>query len=236
MSIATTTPVLRPAKPVVDVNATWRTATAPRLSLVARLRAQGVRDEAVLQAMSQVPRERFIDPALASRAYEDTALPIGMEQTISQPYVVARSIELMRAGKPLDFVLEIGTGCGYQAAVLGMLANEVHSIERIRPLHEKAKANLRHLRLNNVHLLYGDGMLGAPKPKQPYDAIVLAAAGLVTDALKQQLKVGGRIVAPETQRDGRQLLKVFEKRVAGFIEKTYEEVKFVPLLPGVVAA
>ncbi len=226
-------PAPRAPKPVVDIEANWRTPNAPRMAMVARLRAQGVRDETVLEALASVPRERFIDAALASRAYEDTALPIGMEQTISQPYVVARMIEVMRGPKPFENVLEIGTGCGYQAAVLGMLAKTVHSIERIKGLHEKAKANFRHLRLRNVHLIFGDGLLGLPE-KQPFDGIIVAAAGLLPLELRAQLAVGGKMVVPVTQADGRQVLKVYERRVAGFVEKTFDEVRFVPLLSGVV--
>ena len=230
-----TKPPLRP-KPVIDVDANWRTPTAPRMAMVARLRAQGVRDETVLAALASVPRERFVDAALVSRAYEDTALPIGMEQTISQPYVVARMIEVMRGShptKPFEKVLEVGTGCGYQAAVLGMLAKKVCSVERIKGLHELAKANLRHFRLPNVGLSFGDGLVGIPK-EAPFDGIIIAAAGLLPLGLREQLAVGGKMVLPVTQADGRQVLKVYERRVAGFIEKTFDEVRFVPLLSGVV--
>jgi protein-L-isoaspartate(D-aspartate) O-methyltransferase len=221
-------------KPAIDSQQTWRQPQAARVKLVQRLRAQGIADEAVLQAIASIPREKFIDEALRTRAYEDTALPIGAQQTISQPYVVARMAALMTGGKRLKNVLEIGTGCGYQAAVLSELADKVVSVERIKSLHELAKVNLRQLRLRTVHLVYGDGMLGVPSAA-PFDGIIFAAAGLgIPDAVKQQLAVGGKLVAPVEAANGQQIIKVLERRVAGFIEKNYDEVRFVPLLGGMV--
>jgi protein-L-isoaspartate(D-aspartate) O-methyltransferase len=209
---------------------------AIRAAMVARIARQGVKDAKVLAAMDAVPRHLFIEPGLASQAYIDASLPIGHHQTISQPYIVARMIEVLRAnrnGGGLDKVLEIGTGCGYQAAVLSLIAKEVYSIERIKPLHELAKANLRPLRIANIRLHYGDGMLGLPQAA-PFDGIILAAAGLqVPQALLEQMRIGGRLVAPVGAQ--RQVLQLIE-RVGKFewIESTLEDCHFVPLRPGVV--
>jgi protein-L-isoaspartate(D-aspartate) O-methyltransferase len=212
-------------------------SNAIRGAMVARIARQGVRDNKVLAAMESVPRHLFIEPALSSQAYIDASLPIGHHQTISQPYIVARMIEVMRAnsnGGTLDKVLEIGTGCGYQAAVLSLVAREVYSIERIKPLHELARSNLRPLRIANIRLHYGDGMLGLPQVA-PFDGIILAAAGLeVPRALLEQLSIGGRLVAPVGER--RQVLQLIE-RVGKFewTKSTLEDCHFVPLRPGVVA-
>lgn len=209
---------------------------AVRNAMVARVAKQGVRDEKVLAAMAAVPRHMFMEPALSSQAYIDASLPIGHHQTISQPYIVARMIEIMRdnnKGKTLDRVLEIGTGCGYQAAVLSLVAKEIYSIERIKPLHELAKTNLRPLRIPNIRLHYGDGMLGLPQVA-PFDGIILAAAGLeVPQALLDQMAIGGRLVAPVGGRQ--QMLKLIE-RVGKFewTSETMEECHFVPLRPGTV--
>jgi protein-L-isoaspartate(D-aspartate) O-methyltransferase len=209
----------------------WAAATAPRLALLRRLREQGIRSEAVLSALSRIPRERFIDEALWSRAYEDNALPIGFEQTISQPYVVARMIEALLPAKSRPArVLEVGTGCGYQAAVLSQVFDEVYSIERIKGLYEKARANLRSLRLPNVRLAFGDGYAGL-KEAAPFDAIIVAAAApALPEALLLQLKRGAKLIAP-VGRDEQQLL-LMERRVAGFIETRLDMVRFVPMLPG----
>lgn len=209
----------------------WAVATAPRLALLRRLREQGIRSEAVLGALSRIPRERFIDEALWSRAYEDTALPIGFEQTISQPFVVARMIEaVLPARGRLTRVLEVGTGCGYQAAVLSQVCDQVYSIERIKNLFEKARANLRSLRLPNVRLAFGDGYAGLQQAA-PFDAIIVAAAAhLVPEALLKQLKRGGKLIAP-VGREAQHLLLV-ERRVAGFIETRLDTVRFVPMLSG----
>ena len=202
--------------------------------MVEKLAAQGVTDAAVLAAMGQVERHRFVDSALGAQAYEDTSLPIGLGQTISKPNVVARMLELLRSGKPgkLGRVLEVGTGCGYQAALLSHLATEVYSMERLRGLHEKAIENLRFLRLPNVHLLYGDGMLGYPRGA-PYAAIIAAAGGhAVPLAWTDQLAVGGRLVAPVLTATGAQALILIEKLPGGMRKTVLEAVSFVPLKSG----
>lgn len=209
---------------------------AVRKAMVARVAKQGVKDIKVLAAMEAVPRHLFMEPGLASQAYIDASLPIGHHQTISQPYIVARMIEIMRnnkSGGTLNKVLEIGTGCGYQAAVLSLVAKEVYSIERIKPLHELAKANLRPMRIPNIRLHYGDGMLGFPQVA-PFDGIILAAAGLeVPQALLDQLMIGGRLVAPVGLRQ--QVLQLIE-RVGKYewATVTIEDCHFVPLRPGTV--
>ncbi|MDC8760768.1 protein-L-isoaspartate(D-aspartate) O-methyltransferase [Janthinobacterium fluminis] len=206
---------------------------AVRRAMVARVAKQGVKDALVLGALETVPRHLFMEEALASQAYIDASLPIGHHQTISQPYIVARMIELMRNGGALQRVLEIGTGCGYQAAVLALLAKEVYSIERIKPLHELAKANLRPLRVANLRLHYGDGMLGLPQAA-PFDGIILAAAGLeVPQALLEQLTIGGRLVAPVGARlQHLQLISRVAKQE--WISETLEDCHFVPLRQGTV--
>jgi len=207
-----------------------------RSRMVEKLAKQGVQDAAVLAAMGQVERHRFVDTALANQAYEDTSLPIGLGQTISKPNVVARMLELLRQGKGpgerLGRVLEIGTGCGYQAAVLSHLAKEVYSIERLRGLHEKARDNLRHFRLANVHLLFGDGMDGFAKGA-PYAAIIAAAGGdAIPPAWTAQLAVGGRLVAPMQTATGQQALVVIDKTAEGLRQTVLEAVHFVPLKSG----
>jgi protein-L-isoaspartate(D-aspartate) O-methyltransferase len=211
----------------------WAAPTAPRLALIRRLREQGIVAEPVLAAIARIPRERFVDEALWSRAYEDTALPIGFEQTISQPVVVARMIEAILPVKgKLARVLEVGTGCGYQAAVLAQIATEVYSIERIKGLYERARTNLRVLRLPNVRLAYGDGYAGLAEAA-PFDAIIVAAAApAVPAALLGQLKRGGKLIAPVGS--GEQQLLLVERRVAGYIETRLDLVRFVPMLPGLV--
>ena len=208
---------------------------AVRQAMVAKLAAQGIQDARVLVAMGRVERHRFVDTALATQAYEDTSLPIGLGQTISKPNVVARMAELLLAGRS-DMpgrVLEIGTGCGYQAAVLSLLAREVYSIERLRGLHEKARENLRPLRLPNVHLLFGDGMLGFAQGA-PYAGIIAAAGGeAVPAAWIEQLAVGGRLVAPVAAAGGAQALLVLDKTAAGVQHRLLEAVHFVPLKMGI---
>lgn len=207
-----------------------------RKAMVDRVAAQGVKDAVVLAAMESVPRHLFLEPALASQAYIDASLPIGCQQTISQPYIVARMIEIMRnnanAGK-LDRVLEIGTGCGYQAAVLSKVAKDVYSIERIRFLHELAKNNLRALRIPNLRLHYGDGMLGLPQIA-PFDGIILAAAGMdVPQALLEQLAIGGRLIAPVGGE--KQVLQLIERTAASrWTNSILEDCHFVPLRPGTI--
>lgn len=208
------------------------TSQRTRLRMVERLRAQGIRDEAVLAAMAQVPRHLFVDEALASRAYEDIALPIGFGQTISSPHTVARVSELARAGRALGKVLEIGTGCGYQAAVLAQLALRVYSVERIAALVRRARRNLQVVAVGNVHLRHGDGSAGVPGAA-PFDAIVMsAAAPRPPEPLLEQLAGGGRMVLPI--RDGRgQHLYVIERTARGYVERRMEAVHFVSMLPGV---
>ncbi len=212
------------------------TSARTRGRMVERLREQGIKDAIVLAAMGDVPRHLFVDQALESRAYEDTALPIGFGQTISSPYIVARMAELARHGEngkghDLGRVLEIGLGCGYQAAVLGKLAREVVSMERIAALVGKARPRLRQLRINNVKPKHGDGMAGA-KDFAPFDAIVIAAAfSEVPQALLEQLADGGRLVMP--LGNVTQTLCVVERQGDAYTESLLEGVKFVPLLPGV---
>ncbi|MFM0054531.1 protein-L-isoaspartate(D-aspartate) O-methyltransferase [Paraburkholderia phytofirmans] len=227
----------RSAAPNVALNGAMAlTSERVRERMVERLRANGVTDQRVLNAMSVVPRHMFVDPGLAVQAYEDAALPIGHHQTISKPSVVARMIELAAAGRALNNVLEIGTGCGYQAAVLSQVAREVYSIERIKPLSERAKTNLRPLRIPNIRLHYGDGRLGLPAAA-PFDAIVIAAAGLdVPQALLEQLAIGGRLVAPVGSQDGQNQVLTLVERLgpAQWRESRLDRVFFVPLKSGVI--
>lgn len=203
--------------------------------MVERVRELGVRDSRVLEAIRAVPRHLFVDEALASRAYEDTALPIGHGQTISQPYIVARTAELAIEDLPdarAARVLEIGSGCGYAAAVLAQLFGEVVSVERLQALHERARENLRPLRLPNVRLVFGDGAQGVAAAA-PYDCIVASAAGDdIPPAWVEQLKIGGRIVAPLGTWN--QQLTVATKDASGRVQKIRKEsVRFVPLRGGV---
>jgi protein-L-isoaspartate(D-aspartate) O-methyltransferase len=211
---------------------------AVRANMVAKLAKGGIRDRAVLAALDAVERHRFVDSALVNQAYEDTSLPIGLGQTISKPGVVSRMLELLMNGAShkLGRVLEIGTGCGYQAALLSHLASEVYSIERLRGLHEKARQNLRPFRLANLHLLMGDGMIGYAKGA-PYAAIIAAAGGeALPEAWLDQLAVGGRLVAPVQLPGGsaaRQALVVVDRGPNGFTRTILEPVLFVPLKSGV---
>lgn len=214
-----------------------------RNRLAEQIAQQGIHAPQVLRALRAVERHRFVDSGLVNQAYEDTSLPIGLGQTISKPSVVARMIDLLLGtasgddakGRPLlGRVLEIGTGCGYQAAVLSHVAREVYSIERLRGLHEKARANLRVFRLANVHLLLGDGMAGFPRGA-PYAGIIAAAGGeAVPETWIEQLAMGGRIVAPTITQSGRQSLIVIDKRPEGLQQRVLEAVHFVPLKSGVV--
>jgi protein-L-isoaspartate(D-aspartate) O-methyltransferase len=205
---------------------------APRRAMAARAARQGVKDEQVLAALEIVPRHMFVEPGMLAQAYVDISLPIGHNQTISQPYIVARMIELLKGSGPLRRVLEIGTGCGYQAAVLSRVAQEVYSIERIKPLHELAKANLRPLRIANLRLQYGDGMLGLPQVA-PFDGIILAAAGLeVPRALLEQLAIGARLVAP-VGAQVQHLQRITRTGKAEWTSETLEACHFVPLRPGI---
>ena len=212
--------------------------SAVRARMVRRLAEQGVLDAQVLAAMGLVQRHHFVDSALANMAYEDTSLPIGFGQTISKPNVVARMLELLQQGLHdasgrLGRVLEIGTGCGYQAAVLSHLATEVYSMERLRGLHDKSRENLRTLRLANVHLLFGDGMHGFAKGA-PYAGIIAAAGGeAIPPAWTDQLAVGGRLVAPLQDASGAQALVVIDRTPQGIRQTLLEAVHFVPLKSGV---
>ncbi len=227
-SVNTVTPATMPEGMGMD-------SQAVRANMVRKLEKQGIQDVRVLAAMNATHRHQFVDTALANQAYEDTSLPIGLGQTISKPNVVARMIELLFQGKeaPLGRVLEIGTGCGYQAAVLSHLAQEVYSIERLRGLHEKAQNNVRQFRFKNVHLLFGDGMLGYAKGA-PYTGIIAAAGGeAIPQAWIDQLAVGGRIVAPVVNSaQGEQSLVVIDKTNSGIKRLTLELVQFVPLKSG----
>jgi len=208
------------------------TSQRTRMRMIERLREKGVKDEAVLAAMAAVPRHIFVEEAMAHRAYEDTALPLGLGQTISQPYIVARMIEVLKAGRPgLGRTLEVGAGCGYQAAVLAQLTEEVFAIERLEPLIEKAKLNLRQVQEFRVRLKYGDGQLGLPEAA-PFDTIILAAAAQrVPPLLLQQLALGGRMMLP--LGTGEQVLCLIERRPEGYVESRLDAVRFVPLLSGI---
>lgn len=228
-----------PARPAPAAPAASASAPVPARAMLAvmvqKLQKQGLEHPAVLAAMGAVERHRFVDTALANQAYEDTSLPIGLGQTISKPNVVARMLELLCEGHTgrLGRVLEVGTGGGYQAAVLSHLAREVYTIERLRGLHERARANLRHFRLPNVHLLLGDGMLGYPQGA-PYAAIIAAAGGeAIPQAWIDQLAVGGRLVAPARFGANEQRLVVLDKTRAGIVQKVLEPVLFVPLKSGI---
>jgi protein-L-isoaspartate(D-aspartate) O-methyltransferase len=214
----------------MNTNGIGMTSQRTRMRMIDRLREQGIEDEAVLAAMFAVPRHLFVDEALASRAYDDVSLPINFNQTISQPYIVARMTEILRNGQPLGRVLEIGTGCGYQAAVLAQVAAEVYSVERIAPLYERAKKQLRELKVRNVTVRHADGSNGLPEAA-PFDGIIMAAAApTLLPVLREQLTVGGRMVLPVGMNE--QHLYLIERDANGFRETKMEAVKFVPLLMG----
>ena len=211
------------------------TSLRTRERMLMRLREQGIKDEVVLSAMAEIPRHIFVDEALSIRAYEDVSLPIGFGQTISQPYIVARMTEILRNGRSLNKVLEIGTGCGYQTAILSKIANEVLSLERIRPLVMKARSNLRTLKCTNVKLDHADGSDGLAE-FSPFDGIIVtAAASHVPQELLAQLAIGGRMVIPIGTAT--QVLYLIERTnnpsSKEYIQSKLEPVKFVPLLGGV---
>jgi len=219
-----------------DLAGIGMTSQRTRARMVERLREQGIRDARVLDAMAAVPRHVFVDEALASRAYEDTALPIGFRQTISRPFVVARMIEQLAAGRELGKTLEVGTGCGYQAAVLAQVAREVYSVERIRELLERARGNLRGLRLANLRLAHGDGWQGLERAA-PFDSIIVAAAAAqVPDALVRQLAVGGRMILPVRKANAgtpdAQRLLLIERNALGRSQTELDPVRFVPMETG----
>jgi protein-L-isoaspartate(D-aspartate) O-methyltransferase len=235
--VARSTPGQAPRTPMPVPMGVGLDSIAVRSRMVQRLAQGGVTSLPVLQAMANVERHHFVDSALVNQAYEDTSLPIGLGQTISKPSVVARMTALLLgaecARSGLARVLEIGTGCGYQAAVLGRVAQEVYSIERLRGLHEKARTNLRPLRLAHVHLLFGDGMLGYAQGA-PYAGILAAAGGdHIPDAWCEQLAVGGRLVAPMGNGAGGQSLLVIDKTSYGLKRTVLEAVNFVPLKSGI---
>jgi len=199
--------------------------------MLGRLREQGIKDEVVLSAISATPRHIFVDEALSIRAYEDVSLPIGFGQTISQPYIVARMSELLRNGNALQKVLEIGTGCGYQTAVLSKLAQEVYSVERIRPLVMKARGHLRELKCANVKLDHADGNMGLAEVA-PFDGIIVtAAASHIPQELLEQLAINGRLIIPVGTEE--QILHLVERvSQLEYRQTKLEAVKFVPLLGG----
>ena len=217
----------------LDVRGIGFTSQRTRDRLVQRLRESGLRDERVLAVIGAVPRHLFVDEALSHRAYEDTALPIGHGQTISQPYVVARMSEALLDGGTPGSVLEIGTGCGYQTAVLSRLAGQVFTVERIRPLLDRARGRLRDLRCRNLSFRHADGSLGWPE-KGPFDGIIVTAAPRgVPPELVDQLAVGGRLVVPVG--DGEvQELRILHRTEEGVEQTLLEHVRFVPLLGGTV--
>ena len=219
--------------PVADVRLAGigMTSARTRDRLVQRLREQGIRSPEVLDRIRNVPRHIFVDEALSSRAYEDTALPIGHGQTISQPYIVARMTEALLEGGPLFNVLEVGNGCGYQTAVLAPLVDKLYSIERIEPLLKRAKERIRELGIKNVRFRHGDGYRGWPT-HAPYDGMLVAAAPLrVPDALLEQLKVGGRLIVPVGPEGAQELVR-FTRREQKIERQNLGPVAFVPLLEG----
>lgn len=206
------------------------TSQRTRNRLINRLRDRGISNERVLDAMFDVPRHIFIDEALSHRAYEDSSLPIGFNQTISQPYIVAKMTESLLAEGPLSSVLEIGTGSGYQTAILSCLVNKIYTVERIQGLHDRAKQTLRRLNVRNVSFKYDDGNIGWPE-QGPFDGIIVTAAPRhLPEELLQQLQVGGRMLIPVGQ--SAQKLKLIQREEEGFSEQTLEDVNFVPLLGG----
>ncbi|MEX1666141.1 protein-L-isoaspartate(D-aspartate) O-methyltransferase [Zhongshania arctica] len=212
------------------------TSQRTRDRLIERLTEQGITDKAVLNVIRGTPRHIFLDEALSHRAYEDSSLPIGFQQTLSQPYIVARMTELLLALGPRARVLEVGTGSGYQTAILAQMVERVFSVERIRPLQEKARQRLRQLGLHNVHLRHADGGMGW-KDRGPFDAILSAAAPEVVPAeLLEQLAVGGRLVIPVGPVGKQQSLYVYDKTETGIEEQLIEPVLFVPMVSGVVVA
>ncbi|MCB1762302.1 MAG: protein-L-isoaspartate(D-aspartate) O-methyltransferase [Gammaproteobacteria bacterium] len=209
------------------------TSDRTRKRLIKRLREKGIRDSNVLNAMRTIPRHIFVDEALASRAYEDTALPIGRGQTISQPYIVARMTELLLESGPLDTVLEIGTGSGYQTALLSRLVRRVYSVERIESLQRLARLRFQELGLRNIRLHHADGSMGLPE-YGPYDGILVTAAPEgIPRALVDQLKPGGRMVLPIGQEQAQILVRV-TRTTDGYERELLERVVFVPLLGGVL--
>ncbi len=214
----------------IDVDGIGMTSRRTRERLIARLQDQGIRNSDVLDVIRDTPRHIFLDEAMAHRAYEDVALPIGFQQTLSQPYIVARMTELLLEAGPLSRVLEIGTGSGYQTAILAQLVEEVYSVERIKPLQQRARQRLRRLKLRNVHMAHADGGLGWAE-RGPFDGILAAAAPeRIPEQLLTQLAPGGRLVMPVGGQE--QHLYRVTRTPEGFVEEVIEAVRFVPLLSG----
>ncbi|MCB1937268.1 MAG: protein-L-isoaspartate(D-aspartate) O-methyltransferase [Nitrosomonas sp.] len=208
------------------------TSQRTRMRMIERLRNYGITDEIILSVMGTIPRHLFVEEALASRAYEDVALPINYGQTISSPWMVARMSELLRNNSSLNKVLEIGTGCGYQTAVLAKLANYVYSVERIGPLLTRTRIRLHKLQIKNISLKHADGLLGLPDAS-PFDGIIMTAVTThIPDTLLEQLTIGGRIVFP--RGSNKQNLCIIEKNANGYEETMLEEVNFVPIISGVI--
>lgn len=217
--------------PSAELAGIGMTSRRTRMRLVERLREKGIANEAVLSVIADTPRHIFLDEALSHRAYEDTALPIGHNQTISQPYIVARMTELLLEAAPRR-VLELGTGSGYQAAVLAPLVDEVYSVERIKPLLDRAVPRFRKIGLRNIYTRHADGGIGWPECA-PYDAIIMTAApSEIPQELLRQLKDGGRMILP--LGDSSQHLTIMTRRGSQFEKKVIEPVLFVPFLPGTV--
>ncbi len=211
------------------------TSQRTRTRLVNRLRDKGIEDEKVLSVMEQTPRHIFIDEALSHRAYEDTSLPIGMGQTISQPYIVARMTELLVSSGAMNDVLEIGTGCGYQTSILAGVSRRVYTIERILALQNQAVSRFKALNLHSITHRHGDGFLGWSE-QSPFDAIIVTAApDQIPQPLIDQLAVGGRMVIPVTNPGGDQQLHLLEKTTEGIVSMAVENVRFVPLLGGTIS-
>lgn len=216
----------------IDLKGIGMTSQRTRERLIQRLVEQGIDDVRVLDVIRSTPRHLFLDEAMAHRAYEDVALPIGFQQTLSQPYIVARMTQLLLAAGPRKRVLEIGTGSGYQTAILAQLVEEVYSVERIRPLQQKARQRMRQLKLRNVHMSHADGGMGWPE-RGPYDGILATAAPeRIPEELLRQLAPGGRLVIPVGGDS--QHLHVVDRRPEGFVTEVIEPVRFVPLRPGSV--
>jgi protein-L-isoaspartate(D-aspartate) O-methyltransferase len=221
------------SRPTPETQGLGMTSQRARDRLVERLKAEGIADRRVLEVIGRLPRHLFVEEALASRAYEDTALPIGLSQTISQPWVVARMTEALIEDRLPEKVLEIGTGSGYQAAVLAALVKSVYTVERIEELLRNARRRFRKLGIDNVRSRHDDGKLGWPD-NAPYDAIILTAAGEVIDAgLFDQLAGGGVLVAPVGPPGNQRLLR-YRRGDQGWVAESLCAVSFVPLLGGVV--
>jgi protein-L-isoaspartate(D-aspartate) O-methyltransferase len=216
----------------IDLKGIGMTSQRTRERLIQRLVEQGIDNMRVLEVIRSTPRHLFLDEAMAHRAYEDVALPIGFQQTLSQPYIVARMTELLLAAGPRQRVLEIGTGSGYQTAVLAQMVDEVYSVERIKPLQQRARQRMRQLKLRNVHMNHADGGMGWAE-RGPYDGILATAAPeQIPEELLRQLAPGGRLVIPVGGES--QHLQVVDRKPEGFVTEVVEPVYFVPLRPGAV--